>query len=124
MKYATNAAAARRWDVDPATARAAIQSAGISASQNHSSQRFPWRELLTKIEGWPDEAVDSVDVTEALIRASALADRLEVTPQTVRNYGNDGRFRRIEITPRAIRYAFQVPVEPQSEAKTLECAKE
>lgn len=75
-----------------------------------------------KIEGWSDEAVDNVDESETLYRASVLADQFEVTPQTIRNYGRNGLFRQIKITPRTVRYAVQVPTKSKSEAKTNEYA--
>ena len=117
-KYATIAAAARRWDVDRATARMAIQSAGIEASALHASQRYLWSDLLHKIEGWPLEIIEYIDESAVLSCATDLADRLGVTPQTIRNYGKSGRIKAIRIASRAVRYAISSAVEHMGEAKS------
>lgn len=122
-KYATIAAAARRWGVNRATARAAIQSSGIEASALHASPRYEWSDLLHKIEGWPLEVTEYIDESAVLSCATDLADRLGVTPQTIRNYGKSGRIKAIRIASRAVRYALNSAVEHQGEGKSESCCK-
>ena len=122
-KYATIAAAARRWDVDRATARTAIQSAGIQVSALHASPRYEWAELLHKIEGWPLEITEYIDESAVLSCAADLADRLGVTPQTIRNYGKTGRIKAIRIASRAVRYALNSADEHTGEGKNDCCCK-
>ena len=104
MGYATISEVARRWRVDRATARAALQHKGLLPCDIFASPRYSWDEILRKIEGWPLQTLNQVDLELPLETAEAFADRLGVTPQTVRNYGRLGRIHRIEITPRTIRY--------------------
>lgn len=122
-KYATIAAAARRWDVDRATARTAIQSAGIQASAIHASPRYEWADLLHKIEGWPLEITEYIDESAVLSCATDLADRLGVTPQTIRNYGKTGRIKAIRIASRAVRYALNSADKHTGEGKNDCCCK-
>jgi hypothetical protein len=118
MGYATISDISRRWKVDRATARAAVQRAGIHPCDLFASPRYSWDEILRKIEAWPEPTVAQVDRDARLETAEALADHLGVTPQTVRNYGRTGRLHRIELTPRAVRYALPFLAKNESEGKT------
>lgn len=120
LRCATLSEAARRWKVDRATARAAILRAGIPASDLYTSPRYPWVEILRKIEGWPADVSDQVNIEDHLEKAEELADRLGVTPQTIRNYGRTGRFHRVDISARAIRYRSPFLAKNESEEKTAE----
>ena len=53
-----------------------------------------------------------------LSSAGDLADRLGVTPQTIRNYGKSGRIKAIRIASRAVRYALDTAIEYAGEAKS------
>jgi len=108
MSYATISQISRRWCVDRATARAALQRAEVSPSDIHNSPRYRWIDILQKVESWPERSLEDVDVNTPLETADALADYLGVTPQTIRNYGRAGRVHRIEITPRVVRYSLQL----------------
>lgn len=118
MGYATISEIARRWRVDRATARAALQRAGIQPSNIFVAPRYSWDEVLRKIEKWPTPKLEKIDRDARLETSEALADRLGVTPQTVRNYGWAGRLHRIELTPRAVRYAAPFLAKNGSEGKT------
>jgi hypothetical protein len=118
MAYATVSEIARRWQVDRATARLALQRAGITPFDIFASPRFCWDEVLRKIEAWPAPTLEQVDRSARLETAETLADHLGVTPQTIRNYGRAGRLHRIELTPRAVRYAPTHFAKTQSEEKT------
>lgn len=118
MCYVTISELSRRWQVDRATARSAIQSAGVAPCNLFASPRYSWDEVLRKIETWPTQTPDQINRDTRLETAEALADLLGVTPQTIRNYGRDGRFHRIEITPRAVRYGAPFLAKNESEAKT------
>jgi hypothetical protein len=118
MGYATLSEISRRWQVDRATARAAIQRAGVPSCNLFASPRYSWDEVLRKIEAWPEPTLERIDRDVRLETAEALADRLGVTPQTVRNYGRAGRLHRIELTPRAIRYGAPLLAKNESEGKT------
>jgi hypothetical protein len=120
MGHATISAISRRWQVDRATARVALQRAEIYPSEIYASARYNWSEILRKIEAWPSSSVEQIDVAAQLETAEALAERLGVTPQTIRNYGRDGRLHRIEITPRSIRYSLYSARKNESEAKSGE----
>ncbi|MCL7466260.1 hypothetical protein [Phaeovulum sp. NW3] len=120
MPYATISEIARRWKVDRATARAALQAAQISPSELHASPRFSLLEVVRKIEKLPLEDPDEVDPDERLYTAEEISTQLGVTTQTVRNYGRAGRVPRIEITPNAIRYAWPARAKNECEAKTGE----
>ena len=48
VTYVTLSELARRWNVDRATARAAIRRANISPSDRHLSPRFSWDDVLRK----------------------------------------------------------------------------
>lgn len=122
-KYATIAQAARRWDVDRATARTAIRDAGIAPSDLYASPRYPWCQILQRIEGWAAEFVDTIDETAVLHCANDLADQFGVTPQTIRNYGRSGRIRAVWITPRTVGYALAPVAECTGEAKIEEPTK-
>lgn len=111
MDYVTISEISRRWRVDRATARAALQRAGITPSGIFASPRYNWDDVLRKIEARPVRALEQIDRDTALETAETLADRLGVTPQTIRNYGRAGRLHRIEITPRAVRYGAPLPCE-------------
>lgn len=114
MPYTTISEISRRWGVDRATVRAALQRAAITASEFHTSPRYDWDEILHKIEAWPTASLPQLDLDARLQTADALADHLGVTPQTIRNYGRSGLLHRIEITPRAIRYAMPGTVKAKS----------
>ena len=118
MGYTTLSEIARRWQVDRATARAALKHADIRPCSLFASPRYRWDEVLRKIEAWPSQTLDQIDRDGRLETAEALADHLGVTPQTIRNYGRDGRLHRIEITPRSIRYSTSPLSKNKSEAKT------
>jgi hypothetical protein len=98
MSYATISELARRWQVDRATARAALNAAHISPSEHHASPRFAWSEVLLKIENVPTDALVAIDPDDRLLSAVELADRLGVTPQTIRNYGKAGLLHAVKIT--------------------------
>lgn len=118
MDYVTISEISRRWRVDRATARAALQRAGITPSGIFASPRYNWDDVLRKIEARPVRALEQIDRDTALETAETLADRLGVTPQTIRNYGRAGRLHRIEITPRAVRYGAPFRAKNESEEKT------
>jgi hypothetical protein len=118
MGYATLSEISRRWRVDRATARVALQRAGISPCDLFVSPRYSWEEVLRKIEADPSPALEKIDLTARLETADTLADRLGVTPQTIRNYGRVGRLHRVQITSRAIRYRASANAKNESEAKT------
>lgn len=118
MGYTTLSEIARRWQVDRATARAALKRADIPSCDLFASPRYCWDEVLGKIEAWPMQTLDQIDRDARLETAEALADQLGVTPQTIRNYGRAGRLHRIEITPRAIRYGSPFIGKNESEGKT------
>ena len=120
QRCATLSEAARRWKVDRATARAAILRAGIPASDLYTSPRYSWAELLRKIEGWPADVSDQVDIEDHLEKADELADRLGVTPQTIRNYGRSGLLHRVDISARAIRYRSPFLAKSGSEERTAD----
>lgn len=117
LDYVTISDIARRWRVDRATARSALQRAGIPPCDIFASPRYSWNEVLRKVEAWPTPALDQIDRDSRLETAEALADRLGVTTQTVRNYGRAGRLHRIELTPRAVRYGAPFPAKNESEEK-------
>lgn len=106
--FATISNAAQRWQVDRATARAVIVAAGIASSALHAAPRYSWYDLLTRIEGWDDSIVMSIDPTECLYRAEELADLFDLTPQTIRNYGRSGRLHEVRLSARVLRYAHAV----------------
>lgn len=116
--YAPLSVISRRWQVDRATARTAIQRAGIPPCEIFGSPRYSWPAILEVVEGWPASVVGQINLDDQLETAETLADRLGVTPQTIRNYGRAGRLHRIEITPRAIRYGLPHLAKTGSEAKT------
>lgn len=118
MGYATISEISRRWQVDRATARTALQRAGVPPCDLFASPRYSWDEVLRKIEAWPKPTLERIDRDVRLETAEALADRLGVTPQTVRNYGRAGRLHRIELTPRAVRYGAPLLAKNESEGKT------
>jgi Mn-dependent DtxR family transcriptional regulator len=118
MGYATISEISRRWKVDRATARAALQRAGVPPCDFFASPRYSWDEVLRKIEAWPEPTLEQIDRNARLETAEALADRLGVTPQTVRNYGRAGRLHRIELIPRAVRYGAPFLAKNESEGKT------
>lgn len=118
MGYATISDISRRWQVDRATARTALQRAGVPPCDLFASPRYSWDEVLRKIEAWPEPTLERIDRDARLETAEALADRLGVTPQTVRNYGRAGRLHRIELTPRAVRYGAPFLAKNESEGKT------
>jgi hypothetical protein len=118
MGYATLSDISRRWQVDRATARTALQRAGVPPCDLFASPRYSWDEVLRKIEAWPEPTIDQIDHDTRLETAENLADRLGVTPQTVRNYGRAGRLHRIELTPRAVRYGAPFLAKNESEGKT------
>lgn len=118
MGYATISDISRRWQVDRATARIALQRAGVPPCDLFASPRYSWDEVLRKIEAWPEPTLEQIDRDARLETAEALADRLGVTPQTVRNYGRAGRLHRIELTPRAVRYGAPSLAKNGSEGKT------
>lgn len=118
MGYATISEISRRWQVDRATARTALQRAGVPPCDLFASPRYSWDEVLRKIEAWPEPTLEQIDRDARLETAEALADRLGVTPQTVRNYGRAGRLHRIELTPRAVRYGAPFLAKNESEGKT------
>lgn len=117
MDYVTVSELARRWQVDRATVRAALQRAGILPSNIFVSPRYNWQDVVRKIEAQPVRALEKIDRETRLDTADSLANRLGVTPQTVRNYSRAGRFHRIEITPRAIRYRAPFHAKNESEGK-------
>lgn len=118
MSYATISEISRRWQVDRATARTALQRGGVDPCDFFASPRYNWDEILRKIETWPATTLDQVDRDGQLETAEALADRFGVTSQTIRNYGRAGRIHRIEITPRAVRYLPQLSAKTDSEGKS------
>lgn len=118
MSYATISDISRRWQVDRATARAALQRAGIPPCDLFVSPRYSWAEVMRKIEAWPEPTLDQIDQDARLETAEALADHLGVTPQTIRNYGRAGRLHRVEITPRAVRYGALFLAKNESEGKS------
>ncbi|WP_152610483.1 MULTISPECIES: MerR family transcriptional regulator [unclassified Leisingera] len=118
MSYATVSQIARRWQVDRATARAALQAASITPSGFHASPRYSWAEVLRKIEKLPTETLTVIDPDDRLQSAGELADRLGVTPQTVRNYGRIGILHSVRISPRTIRYSSFLLRKSESEEKT------
>jgi hypothetical protein len=118
MSYATISEMSRRWQVDRATARTALQRGGVNSCDLFASPRYNWDEILRKIETWPATMLDQVDRDGQLETAEALADRLGVTTQTIRNYGRAGRLHRIEITPRVIRYLPPHIAKTESEEKS------
>lgn len=120
MSYTTVSEIARRWQVDRATARSALKRAGILPCDLFASPRYRWDDVLRKIEAWPEPKLEQIDHDARLETAEALANRLGVTSQTVRNYGRTGRLHRIELTPRAVRYGVPFPAKNESEGKTDE----
>lgn len=118
MDYATISEISRRWQVDRATARAALQRAAIPPSDIFVSPRYSWTEVLRKIEAWPEPTLAQINHDTRLETAEALADHLGVTPQTIRNYGRAGRLHRVEITPRAVRYGAPFLAKNESEGKS------
>jgi len=118
MGYATISEISRRWQVNRATARAAIQRAGIPPCDLFASPRYSWDAVLRKIEAWPASVLGQINLDDQLETAETLADRLGVTPQTIRNYGRAGRLHRIELTPRAVRYGAPFAAKTGSEGKT------
>lgn len=121
--FATVTDAAQRWQVDRTTARTAILVAGIEPSNFHATPRYAWHDLLTSIEGWDDLAVMSIDPTARLYRAEEMADRFNLTPQTIRNYGRSGRLHEIRLSLRTLRYAQKITPIQQSEANSVELGK-
>jgi len=118
--FATTTDVARRWQVDRATARAVISAADINASTIHATSRYAWRDIFTRIEGWDDSIVMSIDPTECLYRAEELADLFDLTPQTIRNYGRSGRLHQVRLSARVLRYAHAVT---PGEAKSYDPGK-
>jgi hypothetical protein len=121
--FATVTDAALRWQVDRATARAAIVAAKIEPSNFHATPRYAWHDLLTFVEGWDDLAVMSIDTTARLYRAEEIADRFNLTSQTIRNYGRSGRLHEIRLSIRTLRYAQKITPVQQSEANSVEHGK-
>jgi len=118
MGYATISEISRRWQVDRATARSALQRGGVPPCDLFASPRYSWDEVLRKIEAWPELTLEQIDRCSPLETAETLADHLGVTPQTIRNYGRSGRLHRIELTPRAVRYGTPFLAKNESEGKT------
>lgn len=118
MGYVTLSEISRRWRVDRATARTALQRSGVEPCALFASPRYSWHEILRKIEAWPEPTAEQIDRDARLETAEALADHLGVTPQTIRNYGRAGRLHRIELTPRAVRYGAPFLAKNESEGKT------
>ena len=117
MTYTTLTKIAHRWQVDPATARMALERAAILPCEFFASPRYSWDEVLEKIEAWPTPVLDRIDCETRLEKAEVLADHFGVTTQTIRNYGRSGRLHRIEITPRAVRYGSLDIARSESEKK-------
>lgn len=120
MTYTTISKVARRWRVDRATARIALVDAEIAASVFHTSPRYHVDEILRKIENLPDDLYQEVDFEAPLLRADELADHLGVTPQTVRNYGQAGRFHVVRLTKHTVRYMLPLMRKCKSEAETAD----
>lgn len=124
MSHTTLAELARRWKVDPATAKKALQRAGIEACEFYASPRYAWSEVLSQIEGWPEHMISMIDRSEMLRSATELADRMDVTRQTIRNYGRAGRLHEVRLGHKTVRYASACLLKSESEAKTAACGKE
>ncbi|SFQ77832.1 hypothetical protein SAMN05421764_12028 [Donghicola eburneus] len=123
LGYATLTALSRRWQVDPSTARSALKCAEVSPSVFHRSPRYPWRDVLSLVEGWPDNSIGKVAVDEPLMSANYLADELNVTAQTIRNYGRSGQLHCVSLSARTLRYAFPIDAIIESEEKIVEQRK-
>jgi len=120
MTYTTISKISRRWRVDRATARIALADAEIAASAFHTSPRYHVDEILRKIENLPDDLYQEVDFEAPLLRADELADHLGVTPQTVRNYGQAGRFHVVRLTKHTVRYMLPPMRKCKSEAESAD----
>lgn len=103
MNYVTLAELARRWRVDQATARAALLAADIPASSLHAAPRYAWTEVLRKIERIPEELHGSINIGDALQLTAEVAELLDVTPQSIRNYVQAGILQAVRLGPRTIR---------------------
>ena len=120
MNYVTLAELARRWRVDQATARAALLEAHISPSLLHASPRYSWTEVLREIERLPDEVHADVDIADVLQLTAEMADCLNVTAQSVRNYAQSGILQAVRLGPRTIRYLPETLQQARGEANPAE----
>lgn len=123
LGYTSLSALSARWHVDPATARSALTQAQIMACPVHVAPRYAWSEILEHIERWPMDSLSAIDLTLPLYRTEHLADQLNVTAQTIRNYGRKGRLHEIRLSPRTLRYALPFTRLAESEAKTADPRK-
>lgn len=124
VTFASLSDVSRRWQTDRSTTHAALAAAGVALSEFHRAPRYRWSDILALAEGWSEAAIKTIDPMTRLFRSEEIADMLNVTPQTVRNYGKSGRLYEVRLGVKTLRYALAPHFQSGSEAKADGFGKE
>lgn len=104
--YASTTDLAQHWQVDRRTVPTILSKFGIMRSPLHKSPRYKWTDILLKVDQVPSELVAAEDkeFLRPLMTTSDVADALDVSAQTVRNYVAADRLKPIALLERTPRF--------------------
>lgn len=104
--YASTTDLADHWKVDRRTVPAILSKFGVVRSSLHKSPRYKKSEILLRIDKVPAHMLAECHgaVWRPLLTTSEVADALDVSAQTVRNYVASGRLHTVALLDRTPRF--------------------
>lgn len=104
--FASTTDLAHHWQVDRRTVPTILSKFGIARSTLHKSPRYRWADILLKVDRVPHElvAAEGKKFLRPLMTTSEVADALDVSTQTVRNYVAADRLKAISLLERTPRF--------------------
>lgn len=105
--YASISDLAKHFQIDRRTVPAVLSRFGIKRSPFHKAPRYSWRDILITIDQVPEVFLKKNEVDkmkEPLLTAYEVADALDVSVQTVRNYVAAGRLQKLMLLDRTPRF--------------------
>ena len=106
LGYASTSDLAEHWKIDRRTVPSVLKKFEVSRSALHISPRYKWSEILLKVDRVPVESLmEAPDkILQPLLTTFEVADILDVSVQTVRNYMAAGRLSAIALLDRTPRF--------------------
>ena len=106
LGYASTTDLAEHWKIDRRTVPSVLKKFEISRSNLHNSPRYKWSDILLKVDRLPAESLRDAPekILQPLLTTFEVADILDVSVQTVRNYTAAGRLSTVVLLARTPRF--------------------
>jgi excisionase family DNA binding protein len=106
LGYASATDLAAHWKIDRRTVPSVLKKFEVSRSALHNSPRYKWSDILLKVDRVPAEFLREAPekILQPLLTTFEVADILDVSVQTVRNYIAAGRLRAVVLLARTPRF--------------------